>query len=313
MTFDTVSNTNMATYYSTVIVFGPTGEVGGATALEASRRGAKVWLAMRDPAKPIDGITKEQEQQGSFSRIQADLSDAESVKTAVRQSGAKAAFTYYRPLLSPPVQAMKDAGIEYVVFLSSFSVSPGQDIREIPQSEFIPYGHAQIEIALEDASIDHTALRPGHFASNGVRKDLDKSSNPYKARIGPPDVISDCISPGDIGRVAGAVLVNRPSSSPKEVIYLAGPRLITTDEQWSITKKLSSREIEVITHSPEEYTQCLIDGGLPPPAAKYLVKIMERTNIAYPEPLHQEWVANIKKYSGYEPTAFEDYVKSLDL
>jgi short-subunit dehydrogenase len=69
----------VAVKYDNVIVFGPTGAVGGQLALEASKRDAKVWLAMRSPEKFIEGISKDEEQQGSFERIQADLSDPDSV------------------------------------------------------------------------------------------------------------------------------------------------------------------------------------------------------------------------------------------
>src|SRR5258707_699844 len=84
----------MAIRYDNVIVFGPTGAVGGAAALEAGKRGAKVWLAMRDTNKVVDGITDEQERDGKFVRVKADLSDPETVKQAVQLSGAKAAYVY---------------------------------------------------------------------------------------------------------------------------------------------------------------------------------------------------------------------------
>lgn len=305
----------MADRYSTVIVFGPTGDVGSATALEASRRGAKVWLAMRNPDKAIDGITKKQEQEGNFERIQADLTDPESVKKAVRQSGAKAAFIYHAFGMNGAVQAMREAGIEYVVFLSSFSIGPGQDLRQIPPSELIPYIHAQIEIALEDTGMAHTALRPAYFATNGIRMNLDKSVKPYKARDAYPDLRGDCITPNDIGRVGGAVLVNRPSSASKEFIYLCGPQLLTPDEQWDILNKVSGQNVEVVHESPEDYHGYLISKGLPPPLADYLISSMTGVTVEswYPNNLYGEWVANIKKYSGYEPTTFEEFAKTQNL
>jgi NAD(P)-dependent dehydrogenase (short-subunit alcohol dehydrogenase family) len=73
-----------------VIVFGPTGAVGRAVAIEASKRGAKVWLAMRTTDKAINGINREDEERGAFQRVQADLFDPESVVKAVKESGAKA-------------------------------------------------------------------------------------------------------------------------------------------------------------------------------------------------------------------------------
>jgi len=305
----------MADQFSTVIVFGATGDVGSATALEASKRGAKVWLAMRNPDKAIDGITKEQELQGDFERIQADLTDPESIKKAVRQSGAKAAFIYHAFGMNDAVQALKEAGIEYVVFLSSFSIGPGQDLRQIPPSELIPYVHAQVEIALEDAGMAHTALRPAYFATNGIRMNLDKSVKPYKARDVAPDLRADCITPNDIGRVGGAVLVKRPSSASKEFIYLCGPQLLTSDEQWDILNKVLGQNVEVVHERPEDHRGFLISKGLPPPLADYLISSTTGATVAnwYPDNLLGEWVANIKKYSGYEPTTFEEFAKTQNL
>ena len=46
----------MGIKYDNVIIFGPTGAVGTAAAREAGKRGAKVWLAMRDTNKKIPGL-----------------------------------------------------------------------------------------------------------------------------------------------------------------------------------------------------------------------------------------------------------------
>ena len=54
-----------------VLVFGASGSVGQATAIEARRRGAKVWLAMRDINKAVKKLD-EDEKKGGYERIQAD-------------------------------------------------------------------------------------------------------------------------------------------------------------------------------------------------------------------------------------------------
>lgn len=84
----------MAANYDNVIIFGPTGAVGRSAALEASKRGAKVWLAMRDTSKQIDQIPPEVEKAGRFTRVQADLTDPASVTKAIEKSGTKAAYLY---------------------------------------------------------------------------------------------------------------------------------------------------------------------------------------------------------------------------
>lgn len=175
----------MATHYDNIIVFGPTGAVGSATALEASKRGATVWLAMRDTSKPIAGLSSQQESSGKFHRLQADLSDPASVRAAIEKSQAKAAFIYRIQTddgMKSSVQAMKDSGVEYAVFLSTFSLSPDHDVRNFPQDDFVIAVHAQIEVSLEDAGIPFVSLRPAWFASNSFRS-LDKSTSPWVAKI----------------------------------------------------------------------------------------------------------------------------------
>ena len=52
--------------FERVIVFGPTGNIGSVAAQTASKKGATVYLAMRDPKKAIPGLTKEAEESGFF-------------------------------------------------------------------------------------------------------------------------------------------------------------------------------------------------------------------------------------------------------
>jgi NAD(P)-dependent dehydrogenase (short-subunit alcohol dehydrogenase family) len=108
-----------------VIVFGPTGAVGGAAAIEAHRRGKTVYLAMRDPKKDLKDI-HESDGEERYHRIQADLSQPDTVKQAVITSGATTAFVYAifydTDSMRSTFAAFKEAGINHVIFLSSFTV-----------------------------------------------------------------------------------------------------------------------------------------------------------------------------------------------
>lgn len=305
----------MAPRYDNVIVFGPTGAVGSNVALEASKRGATVWLAMRDTNKTIPGLTSEKD--GKFHRVQADLINPDSVRKAIQESKAKAAFLYvaFGPNgLKPTLEVMKEAGVEYVVFLSSFTLEKGANIREITPDAFIPYFHATVEIALEDVGLDHTALRPGSFASNPYKMGMDASKSPAELYVFENGKrMCDNIVPTDIGRVGGAVLVNRPSSASKEAIYLYGPNVITELETLNTVKDLSSKDIKVVQQTSDEWVNRMKSKGVPPPAINYMKKMSEEieskgdTNKISPEDQ-----ANIKKYSGYEPTTLEEFIKAYE-
>lgn len=307
----------MAAQYNNVIVFGPTGAVGGSTALEASKRGAKVWLAMRNPSKAIEEIPADVEKSGKFERVQADLTDPDSVATAVKKSGAKAAYFYLifgsSDHMRGSLQAMKDAGVEKVVFLSSATVAPGKDLRSFSPEHVIPYGHAQVELALEEVGFPHvTVLRPAMFASNHYNTGMDKSTKPPNANIVYEDTLVDNIVPGDIGAVGGAVLVKRPAGG-KEVVYLCGPELMTLRDTWATIKRVTGRDDFDTTPLDAEEWLAKTSQQAPLPLAKEILRTWDEGRD--PEALmskseYQQAVANIKKFSGREPTKFEDYVEA---
>src|SRR5690242_4097198 len=76
------TDVTMTASKQTVLVFGPTGAVGCAAAIEAHRRGAHVWLAMRDTSKKIDGLSESDLESERFSRVQADLDKPDTLKRA---------------------------------------------------------------------------------------------------------------------------------------------------------------------------------------------------------------------------------------
>jgi hypothetical protein len=61
------------------------------------------------------------------------------------------------------ITAMKEGGIEYVVFLSSFTIFSDEDILSVGPERIIPYAHASVEVSIEDVGLAMTALRPGAF------------------------------------------------------------------------------------------------------------------------------------------------------
>lgn len=117
-----------------VLIFGGAGAVGRAAALAASKRGARVWLAMRDPSKTIPYLSTADEKTAGFQRIQADLLDPSSLKAAVTKSGVSIAFVYTihsaKDSMKSAFEALKDAGITDVVLLSSYTVRPSARWRK---------------------------------------------------------------------------------------------------------------------------------------------------------------------------------------
>ena len=282
-----------------VLVFGPTGGVGGAAALEAFNRGAEVHLAMRDTKKATPNLPD------SLPRVQADLTDPASIEKAVRETGTTIAFIYitFMKDMHPAAKALKKGGIKHVVLLSSFTVYP---TRETAFADgIISKVHAEAEIALEDTGIEYTTVRPMYFANNlwGI-KDMLKSGNMYLYR---PDSLDDYIAREDIGAVAGAKLA---SGGAGEVIPLCGPQLISKKEAWDIVGEELGKKLNYVEITKEQFLDQFKKAGHPEMVGQVLVKQSDKPlDEKYPDALYKEASGNIKKYTGREPTRFREWVK----
>lgn len=301
-----------------VIIFGPTGSIGSTTARITQEQGAKVFLAMRDVGKSIPGLSPDQEREGGFERLQADLSDTESIKAAVVKSGAKHAFIYL--LFGVPegmrstIEALKSAGIEFVVFLSSSSVtvhSASEDsLKSVPPSDFIAFSHAQVENNLYNifGNGGYVAVRPSYFSSNTLQwRSMVRAG---EVKLVGPDITFDYIVPSDISRVCAGFLVRgakRPDGSPSpSSVTLCGPKVMSQRDAVAVIGKAIGKELAVKGVSPEEGVEVFKANGIAENIAKDLVRMFssraESNDELYEESLYVEAAANIEKYSGQSST-----------
>ncbi|KAK2762900.1 NmrA-like family protein [Colletotrichum kahawae] len=245
----------------TVIIFGAAGAVGRAAAIEAQKRGAQIFLAMRNTKKPIPGLSREFEEKSNFTRIEADLLSPDSIRNAISKSGATVAFTYVVPQAKDAMKsafgAMKDAGIQHIVFLSSYTVYPDREAA-VAENRAIPALHARAEVSLLETSLPTTILRPMYFSSNITSEAEDvRNGEVYLLR---PGAISDYLAPEDIGSVAGAKLAQPTTES--EIIPLCGPDLLSQREAWEIVAKELGRDINIKEIGEDEF---IARQHVPPP------------------------------------------------
>jgi uncharacterized protein YbjT (DUF2867 family) len=297
-----------------VIVFGPTGAVGSAAARTSHELGAHVVLAMRDPEKAIPGLDAQKEKQGNFERVYADLTKPDTVRDAIEKTGAKYAFIYLAhgmpDHMKSTIEALKAAGIDLVVFLSSFTV---QDNKEaIPPSDVIPYVHAHVEMNLEKifGSDGFVAARPGSFASNTLQYKGGLEEGLVK--VFGPDAKVDNIVPEDIGTVCGTVLA-KGSQDGERAIYLYGPELLPQEDVVRVIAKVLGKSVK-IEHSTQEeaYKMYVEERGVPEPIAKYMtsrVIVDAGSSSVFGYPVTKEQLSNVEKYSGRKPTTFEEWVE----
>lgn len=297
-----------------VIVFGPTGAVGSAAARTAHRLEASVTLAMRDTAKSIPGVPSDNAP--GYTRVHADLIDPSSVSTAVRESGATHAFIYM--VHSSPdhmhgtIRALKDTGVSFVVFLSSFTVSG--DLHAIRPEDIIDYLHAQVELNLESIfGREHfVALRPGSFASNELQY-APSFRKGEVVRITFPRQRVDCIVPQDIGLVAGTILAKGPPEDGNRTIYLYGPHFLRPGDIVATITRVLGRKPQVKACEEADARKVLVERGNPPPLAEYFMRQSLRCTGQDGEivgrrvnPADRE---NVQKYGGAKATTFEEYVR----
>ncbi|KAK3046355.1 hypothetical protein LTR09_012171 [Extremus antarcticus] len=292
---------------NTVIVFGPTGNIASVASMTAQEHGAKVYLAMRDPQKTIPGLSTETERTGGYERIQADLTKPSIVAAAVHQSGAKRAFIYLahgaKDHMRATLEALKAAGIEYVVFLGSFTVT--DPAKEVSAEDPIAYSHAQVEVNLEEVfgRGKYCAIRPGSFITNSLAwKEGIKDG--YVKLFG-VNFQMDCITPGDMGRVSGAILAK---GAEEHAVYLYGPQLASQRRVASTIAEALGVELAVEGQTAEEAKQEMSAAGMPPRIVQWILDRRTDDKVgAVVRPQYEEGVENVMKYTGRPATTLEEW------
>ena len=304
-----------------VIILGATGGVGSFAALAAHEHGAQVVLALRDPQKPIPGISPATEQSSGFERVHADLTKPDTIRAAIAQTGAKRAFVYLAygtpDHMRSSFAALKEAGIEFIVFLSGLAVSG--NLASIPPEEFIPWAHAQAEIALGEVfdAGQYVAARPGMFATNLLHyKDMIAAG---EVQLPYPEAAGDWIASEDTGAVCGALLAKGASAleGSETSIPLCGTRRISQEEAIKIVGRAIGKEVKVSGFDNDEDAarSCAEVLHLPDSIAKSLVKAMRdmaenSSGDVYAKVNYKEAVGNIRKYGGKEATRLEDWAQA---
>ena len=294
-----------------VIVFGPTGNVGSIVARIAQKHGAKVFLAMRDVHKPVPGLSPTQETEGGFERVQADLTLPSSVYSAISHTKATSAFMYLAHRSSDhmraTLEASKSAGIKFVIFLSSFTIT--KQLDEITPVTHIPYIHARVEMNLEEVygHKNYVALRAGAFATNTLRWRAGIASE--EVELGSPNTKYDFITPADMGGVGGRILVDGQSDG-QHIVYLYGPQLMAQKDAIAVMIRALGKDVQVIDSHEESHVE------LPKQLATTGQRVLVRLG---PEDRKSDWfltaysnfkegVDNVSKYTGESGTSFEEWV-----
>ena len=304
----------MASTTNNILIFSPTGSVASTAALTASTLGGTVHLAMRDPSRTLPPSLSSL----NLPRHKADLLSPATVLAAATAARAKTAFLYLAfgapDHMRGAAEALKQAGVEFVVFLSSSSVKE-EDPAAVGTEDFIAWQHAQVEVVLREVfgRGGYAAVRPGYFASNllgwwGEGRGVVKM--PY------PEAKFDFVAPGDIGRVCGGLAVRGKTEAGEEVVVLAGPQLISQGEAVAVVGRVVGADVvaEGFAEGEEEAAvQLVVERlGMPEAGARVLVngfKAIAGGAEVFDKEEYAVAVANIEKYGGKKATKLEEWAE----
>jgi uncharacterized protein YbjT (DUF2867 family) len=210
-----------------IVVFGATGNAGGAVARALARTGADVRAVVRDPesamARLPDGVEA----------VGGDLGDVDTLRPAI--AGAHAAFLLSGyPGIDGLVPDMRAAGVERAVLLSS-SAAPGGDM-----SNAVGRYHILSERAVRDAGLAWTFLQPNSFMTNTFQwipqlRDGDVVRAPFA------DVAVSTIDPADLGAVAARALLSGDLEG--RALRLSGPEALRPADRVRILAAALGRDL----------------------------------------------------------------------
>ncbi|RDW93002.1 SDR family oxidoreductase [Aspergillus mulundensis] len=215
--------------------------------------------------------------------VQADLTDP-STYPALFNPGADGVnitklFLYAPPTPPPSVKELiayaKNAGVQYITFLSSYGV------RFVPDG-YIAHHHGIHEDAIKNAGIKHTFLRPGTFASNAVNFFIpmvkaqpgygEYAANGQGKLVLPlpfPGMLCAPVAEKDIADVAAVALST--DRLVDQVVELCGTRVLSIEQQVEVINRVRREEgkveIEVLGVGEDEWV-AKVAGVLPEPVAR---------------------------------------------
>jgi uncharacterized protein YbjT (DUF2867 family) len=208
-----------------ILVFGATGNVGGAVVGELAAAGADVRAVVRDPQRAslppgVEMVVGDLGEVGSLRPVLAD------VDGAFLLSGYDG--------IDRLLPEMREAGVERVALLSS-SGAPGGDL-----SNAVARYHIVSEQAVRDAGVAWTFLQPNSFMTNTFQwipqlREGDVVRAPFA------DVAVATIDPADVAAIAARALLS--SDLERRSLRLSGPEALRPADRARILGAALGRDL----------------------------------------------------------------------
>ena len=230
-----------------ILVTGATGTVGGEVARLLIGQGHKVRVLVRNRAKASFPAEVEV--------VEGDLTHPDDLRRAL--AGINRAFLNMADDNGVHfATAAKEAGLEYVVLLSSFTA-----VTPLPSGDanIVAARHRAGEQALSEAGVPASFLRAAGFDYNilmwagGVKDGVVRAPN--------PDVKLPVVHPGDIAAAAAALLL---AASPQLGAFsITGPEKVSVRDQTQVLADTLGRELRVEAISVDDAKRQNFPEGTP--------------------------------------------------
>lgn len=237
---------------SRILITGATGTVGSLTAQALLDAGARVRVAVRDPAKAAALAARGAEV------VAFDYDDASTFAAAF--AGVEAALLI-SPFIEDPlpglqaaVEAAAAAGVRHLVRLSA----AGAD----PQAQGLPAKHGAGEALVHASGLSWTTLRPTFFVDNLWKfnaQSIREQGAWYGAGAGGR---SAWIAAADVAAVAAAALL-APEAHAGRTYELTGPEALSDAELAELVSEALGRPVQYVEVGPEGLRQGMAQWGAP--------------------------------------------------
>lgn len=250
-----------------ILVTGATGTVGSNVVAHLVAAGVPVRALSRQPGAVVRGTDVEV--------VTGDLQQPESLVPAL--AGVEAVFLF--PVDDAVVQTarvLREAGIGRVVVLSSAAVSWSE-----PQSgDLLAERHRRVELAVTEAGLDATFVRPGIFAKNSLQW-VPEIRQGGPVHLVYPQATASPVHEHDIAAVAARALIEDGHGGATYVV--TGPQSLTQVEQVEAIGEAVGRPIEIETVTAESARNALATLA-PPPVVESLLR-MQAASVGHPAPV----------------------------
>ena len=217
-----------------ILVTGATGTIGSLVVQGLASAGAQVSAFVRTPGK--------QRFPAGVKEVVGDLTDVPSMRAAL--SSVRTLFLINAVTPDEVTQALvalnlaREAGIERIVYLSVIHADKFTDVPHFT-------GKHTVERMIESLDIPATILRPAYFMQNErTVQQVIQGYGVYPMPIGSAGVAM--IDARDIADAAVAELLRRdraPAPSPRTMLELVGPELLTGESAARIWSAALGREV----------------------------------------------------------------------